>query len=105
MRSLQDITRAEVLARHKRLTKENGKVAANSAMRWFRAVYNTALIVHEKLPPNPCIVLTDYWNKEHRKRSPLAWDTLPAWVLWANGDLRTRNPVRAVKIRFADGNN
>jgi len=45
-------------------------------------------------------VLTDYWNKEQRKRSPIAWDILPAWMLWANGDLRTRNPVRADLLLF-----
>ena len=50
-RPLAEITRQDVLARHKKVTGAKGPVAANNVMRWFRAVYNAALIVHENLPP------------------------------------------------------
>jgi hypothetical protein len=56
-RPLSEITRQDVLARHKKLTATVGPVGANNVLRWFRAVYNAAMIVHESLPPNPCIVL------------------------------------------------
>lgn len=94
-RPLAELTRQEVLARHKKLTKEDGPVAANNVLRWLRAVYNAAMIVHESLPPNPCIVLGDRWNKEVRKRAPLTWDGVASWSCWIDGELRARNPVRA----------
>jgi len=94
-RPLMEITRAETLTRHKRLTTEIGPVGANNVMRWFRTVYNAAMIVHESLPPNPCIVLGDRWNKETRKRSPMSWERLAEWAAWVQGDLRTRNPNHA----------
>jgi integrase len=99
-RPLAEIGRQDVLARHKKLTTANGPVAANNVLRWFRAVYNAAMIVHENLPPNPCIVLGDRWNKEIRKRAPVAWDRLGEWSLWVDGDLRARNPVRADLFLF-----
>lgn len=100
LRPLAEIGRQDVLARHKKLTAANGPVAANNVLRWFRAVYNAAMIVHENLPPNPCIVLSDRWNKEVRKRAPVAWDRLGEWSLWIDGELRTRNPVRADLFLF-----
>jgi len=99
-RPLTEITRGDVMARHKKLTGSIGPVGANNVMRWFRAVYNAAMIVHETLPPNPCIVLGDRWNKEVRKRAPMAWDRLTDWSLWIDGALRDRNPVRADLFLF-----
>jgi integrase len=99
-RPLREITRQDVLARHKKLTSDRGPVAANNVLRWFRAVYNAAMIVHEDLPPNPTIVLGDRWNKEIRKRSPVTWDRLGDWSLWVDGELRLRNPVRADLFLF-----
>ncbi|MBI1425580.1 MAG: DUF4102 domain-containing protein [Gammaproteobacteria bacterium] len=99
-RPLGEIKRQDVLARHKRLTGDKGPVAANNVLRWFRAVYNAAMIVHEDLPPNPTVVLGDRWNKEVRKRSPVTWDRLGDWSLWVEGELRLRNPVRADLFLF-----
>jgi integrase len=99
-RPLAELTRHDVLARHKKLTAEIGPVGANNVLRWFRAVYNAAMIVHENLPPNPCIVLGDRWNKEVRKRSPMTWDRLAEWSLWVEGELRARNPVRSDLFLF-----
>lgn len=99
-RPLAEITRQDVLARHKKLSKEAGPVAANNALRWFRAVYNAAMIVHESLPPNPCIVLGDRWNREVRKRAPVPWERLAVWSTWVDGELRIRNPVRADLFLF-----
>lgn len=99
-RPLAEITRQDVLARHKNLTKERGPVAANNVLRWFRAVYNAAMLVHENLPPNPTFVMGDWWNKEVRKRAPVAWDRLGDWSLWVDGELRLRNPVRADLFLF-----
>lgn len=99
-RPLAEITRQDVLARHKKLTGSIGPVGANNVLRWFRAVYNAAMIVHETLPPNPCIVLGDRWNKEMRKRAPATWDRLGDWSVWVDGELRTRNPVRADLFLF-----
>lgn len=99
-RPLAEITRLDVLARHKKVTGAKGPVAANNVMRWFRAVYNAAMIVHEDLPPNPCVVLGDRWNKEVRRRSPATWERLGDWSLWVDGELRIRNPVRADLFYF-----
>jgi integrase len=99
-RPLAEITRQDVLARHKRLTEGKGPVAANDALRWFRAVYNAAMIVHDDLPPNPTVVLNDRWNKETRKRAPATWERLAEWSLWVEGELRIRNPVRADLFYF-----
>ncbi len=99
-RPLAELSRAEVLARHKRLTSSLGPVGANNVMRWFRSVYNAAMIVYETLPPNPCIVLGDRWNKEKRKRSPIPWDRLADWSEWLETELRARNPVRADLMLF-----
>lgn len=99
-RPLAEISRAEVLARHKRLTSSLGPVGANNVMRWFRSVYNAAMIVYETLPPNPCIVLGDRWNKERRKRSPIPWERLADWSAWVEIELRSRNPVRADLMLF-----
>jgi integrase len=99
-RPLAEITRQDVLARHKKLTETNGPVAANNVLRWLRAVYNAAMIVHEDLPPNPCIVLGDRWNREVRRRAPVTWERLGDWSLWLNGELRIRNPVRADLLQF-----
>lgn len=94
-RPLSEITRSDVLAMHKMLTRTRGQVAANNSMRWFRSVYNSAMLIHESLPQNPCVVLSEYWNRERRKRSPIPWEQLPEWGRWVNGELRDRNPVRA----------
>lgn len=99
-RPLAEISRQDVLARHKKLTEEKGPVSANNVLRWFRAVYNAAMIVHENLPPNPAIVLGDRWNKEVRKRAPVTWERLGDWSLWVDGELRVRNPVRADLFHF-----
>lgn len=99
-RPLAEITRQDVLTRHRKLTGDIGPVGANNVLRWFRAVYNAAMIVHESLTPNPCIVLGDRWNREVRKRAPVPWDRLAEWGLWVDGELRTRNPVRADLFLF-----
>ena len=94
-RQLSQLSRADVLAMFKRLSVERGPVGANNIFRYFRAVYNSALLVNEHLPPNPVLVLSEYWNPESRKRRPVSWEALPEWVSWANVDLRRKNPVRA----------
>lgn len=99
-RPLAEITRQDVLARHKKLTETNGPIAANNVLRWLRAVYNAAMIVHEDLPPNPCIVLGDRWNRETRRRAPVTWERLGDWSLWVDGELRIRNPIRADLLQF-----
>jgi integrase len=94
-KALKDISRQDVLRMHKRLSKERGPVAANNVLKWFRSVYNAAMIIHEDLPQNPCVVLGDYWNKEYRRRDPITWCQIQRWFHAVNVQLRERNPIRA----------
>lgn len=59
---LADITRAQCRARHERLTKEVGDQTADRAFRHFRALYNSALKLHD-LPTNPTIAIEWHGNR------------------------------------------
>ncbi|MEQ8769234.1 MAG: integrase family protein [Phycisphaerales bacterium] len=76
---LADIRRKDCIERHRRITTNSGPVAANRALSILRAVYNSARRLYEQLPPHPVEGVT--FNKQHRKRSPIAWTDLPEW--WA----------------------
>lgn len=76
-RPLAEITREECRRRHQRLTEHNGPVAANRALRHFRAIFNTAARVHD-LPGRAPTVGVDF-NRQRRRREPIPPADLPAW--------------------------
>ncbi len=78
---LKEVTRQMVLNQHRRITDENGATTANNVMRHFRSVYNFNAALHDELPSNPVIILTQgrIWHREKRRRSLIASHQLPAW--------------------------
>lgn len=64
-KSLTDIDRVAVRARHQRIAKK-GEYAANATMRAFRAVWNRAMKEHEELPPCP-VINVDWFEEKPRK--------------------------------------
>lgn len=85
---LVEIRRKDCIQRHRQLSEDHGPVAANRALRHFRSCWRSAQRLFEQLPPHPVFVV---YNKQSRKRSPIAWEDLPAW--W-EGVKAIDNPVR-----------
>lgn len=75
-RPLRAITRTDCQTRHREISDKHGPYAANRTMRHVRAIWNTALKLHD-IGPNPTIAV--HWNKEHRRQEPIPWKDLPAW--------------------------
>lgn len=75
------ISRQMVLDRHRRIGERNGRVAANTAMRVLRSIYNYAGATAGALPPNPVGVLSESrsWNIERRRRTLISLHSLPRW--------------------------
>ena len=71
-RPLAEITRNDCATRHRRITERSGPYAANRAMRFFRASYNTADKRMEKELPR-CPVVAVNFNKEKRRQEPIPW--------------------------------
>lgn len=79
-----------VMARHEKITKENGPYIANGCMRSLRAVYNHARKTARSLPAENPATAVD-WNSEKRRNTALGLNELPPWV----GELRALdNPIR-----------
>jgi integrase len=76
-RPLARIDRAACRDHHRAITEECGPYVANRVMREFRAIWNTALKVHEEVGVNPTVAVQ--WNKEHRRQEPIVWADLPTW--------------------------
>lgn len=92
-RPLAEITRHDCANRHRRITEQHGKYAANRSMRFLRACHNTAsdrLADTEALPPNP-VSRRFPFNKERRRKEPILWSRLPAWAQAIDS---LANPVR-----------
>ncbi len=87
-RPLVEIRRADCIDRHRKVTSDYGPVAANRGMRDLRACWNSARNRYEELPDHPVRVK---WNKTRRKRQPIPWGDLPAWVAKVNS---LTNPIR-----------
>lgn len=89
-RPLAEITRNDCATRHRRITENHGKYAANRSMRFFRACYRTAdKRLEEGLPKCPVVAVK--FNKEKRRQEPIPWSRLP---LWAQTIDSLENPVR-----------
>lgn len=73
---LRAITRVDCQTRHREISSAHGPYAANRTMRHVRAIWNTALKLHDI---GPCPTVAVHWNKEHRRQEPIAWKDLPAW--------------------------
>ena len=86
-RPLRGISREEVRRRHARITASRGPYAANGAIRFFSAAYNTAARSHS-LPAQPTNAVD--WNEEKRRQSPIPRDRLRRW----REQIETLSPVR-----------
>lgn len=87
-RPLIEIRRKDCIERHRTITDSKRPVSANRVLRCFRACWRSAQRLYEDLPNHPVFVV---YNKERRKRSPIAWEELPAWFATTDG---LANPVR-----------
>jgi len=78
---IAEISRRMVLDRHRKISEDNGRVTANSAMRHLRSVYNFTAAAHGELPQNPVGILTQArsWHTERRRRSVIPMHGLPKW--------------------------
>ena len=94
-RPLADFTRKECRDRHQKVGVDHGHYAANSAFRVFRAVYNTALKVHEELGVNPTIAVD--WFPEHRRKAAILSADLARWYVEV---LQLSNPIRRDYLLF-----
>lgn len=89
-RPLAEITRNDCATRHRRITEQHGKYAANRSMRFFRACYRTAdRRLEESLPKCPVIAVK--FNKERRRKEPIPWSRLSVWAKVIDS---LANPVR-----------
>lgn len=82
-RPLAEITKQDVLSRHRRIADASGGVTANNVMRHLRSVYNHATATYEELPRNPVEVLSKAraWHPERRRQTLVTVSQLPEW--WA----------------------
>lgn len=78
---LREITREMVLTKHRLISRENGGITANNALRHFRLVYNFVASVQDEFQPNPVQVLTRTraWAPQRRRRTLVAAHQLPMW--------------------------
>ena len=78
---LADITPNMVMHRHLRIGTEVSGYTANNVMRVLRAIINLAVVIHEDLPPNPVLRLTQVraWYRQTRRTSVVKLHELPAW--------------------------
>ncbi len=94
-RSLVDIRRADCLDRHRKITEGHGPVAANRALRYLRACWNSARARYDELPEHPLTRAIGGrrfpWNRMKRKRQPVQWKDLPAWAATVDA---IKNPIR-----------
>lgn len=91
-RPLVEITRADCRKRHAEIAREVargkyakdrkrgegfGALAANKAMRAFRAIHNLAAVEHPELPAR--ITASVQWNAENRRTTVIKADDLASW--------------------------
>ncbi len=88
-KELQTISREAIVARHTKIGDQNGKFAANAAMRALRTVWNDSMLVDDTLPPAPTVVLRRRWFKERRRQEPVK--DLAAWAMRV---AQIENPIR-----------
>ena len=89
-----EVTRTMARERHRRISTQHGKAAANSAFRVFKAAYNLALRVVDDpdgLPSNPVQAVT--FNKVRSSNRVLLPDELPDW--YTRGQ-ELPNPLRRI---------
>lgn len=74
---------------------DRGPTAANHAGRLLRTIYNYASKRLDDLPPNPCVAIE--WFPEREQRDVIAPNDLPEW--WKKA-ASLDNPIRAAYWRF-----
>lgn len=89
-RPLASITRDDCRTRHKKMSKKSvaGPYSANTTFRYFRAAYNYCRRTFGLTGENPTVGIE--WNKEHRRREPIPWASLPAW----GQQIDAQSPIR-----------
>lgn len=92
---LSELTRHDCRERHRRIGREHGPYAANSAFRLVRAVYNTALKVNEDLGANPTVAVD--WFPETRRKAAVASAKLADWYAEV---VKLANPIRRDYLLF-----
>lgn len=93
-RELHRITRSDVRNWHTSWGKR-GPTRANQGARLLRTIYNHAYKSVEGLPPNPCIAI-EYF-KERETRRILTWEELPDWNAKVE---KLSNPIRKAYWRL-----
>lgn len=86
-KSLNSISRDMIQQRHIGLTKKNGPIQANNALRLVSTIFNYAIAKyldqHEEplIKPNPVQVLSDIkiWNKKKRRQTLIQERDFPLW--------------------------
>ncbi|MGA8820538.1 MAG: tyrosine-type recombinase/integrase [Xanthobacteraceae bacterium] len=96
--SLCDLVNEPALLRdwHRKLTKDNGPVSANHALRLIRAAYKYAAKLDVTLPErNPCSAVE--WNDEEPKQSAMPFKEFPAWLAAWNALRNTKDHNKPVR--------
>lgn len=88
-RPLVEITRTAAHARHRKISKENGKAAANHAMVTLRAIWRRVRKQYPALDAPPTENVD--FNKTHPRTAVIPYDKLPEW--W-EGVQKIENPIR-----------
>lgn len=76
-RPLAELSKLECVQRHARLSEDRGPMIANKVLKMLEAAFRDAARVYEHLPELPPTKAIR-WNRGRRRRSPIAWDDLPA---------------------------
>jgi integrase len=77
---IAEITKEMIIQRHKKITEDSGKVAANNALQFMRAMYNYAAIDDEGLQ-NPVDILSrkKLWHPKERRQTIIKEHKLADW--------------------------
>jgi integrase len=89
-RPLAELSKLECVQRHAKLSLDRGPMIANKVLKMIGAAFRGAARVYDHLPELPP-TRAIRWNHGPRRRSPLAWDDLPAW--WDKVQAM-HNPIR-----------
>lgn len=77
-RPLAELSKLDCVQRHAKLSEDRGPMIANKILKMLGAAFRGAARVYEHLPELPPTKAIR-WNRGRRRRSPIAWDDLPAW--------------------------
>lgn len=98
-----DISRSDVLERHRKISEQRGGVTANNVFRHFRSVYNYTAAKLDNVPLNPVSILAQgrAWNPERRRRTVVTAPDLPAW--WSAVEADTADASALLRLAILTG--